>query len=531
MSPKSKLFALIFALVSILLVVTPSQANQLLVNPNFDNGINDWQDPHFGTGFTADSNIYKSAPYSASSVISDLTGDDYSELYQNTEVSVGQTIYATAYVKTNISPLSTSAKAGISIQFFNGGTPLGPAVKSEIGGQTDWRLLYVSATAPASTTNVKFTIYKFAANGDQQAVGGISYFDDCVVSTDYIAPPLKTSLYNPGFENGINDWTDLYGFSSTVSSSTAHSGSYSAKKSIGVLDPPQNYYSQIYQDIYYNANGDSYPTNTAVYAAMFGKTDIPPATLSNAGLQLEFIDASGAILPGTIKDQIGGQTDWRQLYLSGRTPANTKKVRLSGYIFALQTEASLGGSAYYDDTVFSLSYIAPPPAPANLINANFENGVNDWDVTGKPVAVSTDIKHGGSYAAKFIVDDVTTSDYYAEIFQKIPVSAGKNVTATIWAKTDINQAASASAALSLSFLDANGSTIGTVLKSSIGGQTDWRQLSAAGIAPAGTANLKFSAYLFAPKGDNSSLNGKAYFDDASLIIGSKELNKRFIDQR
>lgn len=532
----SKVRMLALTLGFVLFVGSNAFANQLLVNPNFDNGINLWNNPNFGTGFSVSDSIYHSGPYSASSLISDLNDNDYSELSQSPAVTVGQNVYATAYVKTNISPLST-AKAGIKIQFYNGANqPIAnPVVQSEIGGQTDWRLLYVAATAPATAESVRFTIYKFAANGDQDAIDGIAYFDDCVVSTDYITPPLNSNLYNAGFENGLNDWANLFGFPGTLSESIYHSGNLAVAKDIQHINN-QDYFSRIYQLVNFN-----YAQDGDVYATVYVRTNFPIQSTSNkAGLELEFLDINGSVIAHPrVFHEVGVTNGWQRLYAQDlNPPSNAVKIRVSGYVYSSEAHSVNGGIAYFDDFVYSTTPLPQSNFQTTVLNPGFESGIADWfELYGFPSTVNTTITHNSSTASaqKTISVLDPPRDYYSQIYQDIyanasgtPFATGTNVYATAYVKTIMSPMAKSNAGLQFEFIDASGNVIEDaqnnpiVVNDSIGGNTDWRYLYVHATTPAGTAKVRVSGFIFAPLAD-ASLAGDAYFDDFTFSLSALPL--------
>lgn len=679
-------------------------ANQLLGNPGFeDRSLNNWTPG--GPNWIAENTVKFSGAWAAQNTIGTLAGDYYSPIYQTKVLSPGQTVYATVQAMTDIDPRS-SAVAGLKIDFLDaGGQPIpGFSKQAEIGGLTDWRQLYVSATAPTGTVNVKLSLFAYAVHGDSLSVGGLAYFDDAVLSTDSIpAPPRQVALINPGFENGLHDWnliyspafsvdnqnhqegslsakatvpthsgtffssasqdlqyllggilygsayiktslngttvanllfeyynqfdppvdpnescfdsvgtcigrkesttplqgvnpwtrvfisdnavpagtvmvrvhvfvydpnangangtanfddvifsyspltppdfrinitnpgfenslngwSDQYGFPAVISTIN-HTGGHSAQKTIHVLNPPRDYYSQIYQDIYYDDLGTQFPDNTPVYATAYVKTAMTPTTKSKGGLQFEFIDNQGRVItdaqdvPIVVNDAVGGNTDWRYLYVTRLTPAGTYAIRVSGFEFARQADASWAGDAYYDDFLFSKNTPLTPPAPqTSLINANFENGLNDWDELYFPGEVVTSPVHGGIYAAVFTVSDTVLfgNNYFGAASQDISVSANHKVTASVWANTSIKAFSEAAAGVSLTFFNANGQQVGAVINGdSIGEVGNYQLLTVSSNVPSGAVKVRFASSLFAPAGDIEAVGDKAYFDDASLTI-------------
>ncbi len=323
-------------------LATQTWANNLLINPGFENGLNNWTDL-YGAPSWVSTNIVHTGTMAAAKTIDNVTNDYWSQLYQEVPYSAGQAFYVTMWAKTDISPVS-GAKAGLIVHFLNSsGQIIGTPLQSQIGGQTDWRLLYVSGTTPTNTTKIRVSCFVWAGQGDTLAVGGNCYYDDAVLSSEYIAPPPpQTALINPGFENGRNDWTDLYGYPSAVSSTIVHSGNYAANKTIMDVTS-QSYWSQLYQELV-AVPGRSFS------ARLWVKTNMNPASSAQAGVLVQFLNSSGIVIGPRFIQHIGGQTDWQQLTVSGVVPAGAVKARFNCYIWAAQGDlAALGGVAYYDD--------------------------------------------------------------------------------------------------------------------------------------------------------------------------------------
>lgn len=500
-------------------------AKTALINNGFENGLNDWT-LLYSPSFSVEQGGANEGSYSARNVIQSIVGQDFfSSAYQDLQY-LGGPVYASAYVKTNMNPAS-SAVAGFLLEFYNGGgTKLGSSQQTVVGTNNWTRLLINGVTPPVGTTTIRVHAFTFAVKNDSATIGATANFDNIVFS--YQPLPVgnfRTTVLNSGFENGLNNWSEIYGFPSTISA-VPYTGSYSAKKTIGQIEG-KDYYSQIYQDVYYNTNGDPFPTGMPVYAVAYAKTSMNPVTKSKAGLQLEFIDSLGDVIkdinnnPIVSNDSVGGQNDWRYLYVTKTTPPTTAKVRVSGFEFAREADSALAGDGYYDDFQFSLSPLAVPVELTNLRNANFENGLNDWQELYSPGEVSTNPIHLGNYAARFQVDNtVLTKDYYGAASQDIKTKAGDTISAKLWVKTDISPLAPGTVAgLSVIFLNTSGQQVGSEISSHTGGQQDWVQLFVNASAPTGAVKVRFSAFLFAPKANGAqALGAKAYFDDASLGI-------------
>ena len=505
-----------------------------LSNPGFENGLNDWN-LIYSPSLSVDNVEKFEGNLSAKNTIATNLGFDFFSSASQDLDYVSGPVYASAQVKSNMNAAS-SARVGLLLEFYDRFNPSLPAhkkgeAKEELSGINDWtRLVINGATPPVGTEMIRVHVYAFALNGDASAHGATANFDDVIFSYSPLPPVFRTNLLNSNFENGLNSWSELFGFPATVST-TAHLGSFSAKKTIGQIQS-QDYYSQIYQDIYYNASGDPFPDNTPVYATAYVKTAMSPLTKSKAGLQFEFIDSLGNPIedvegnPIVVNDAVGGNTEWRYLYVNRTTPPGTAKIRVGGFEFAREVDASLAGDAFYDDFQFSLTPLIAPNI-TNLINGGFENGLNDWDELNSPGEVSTTIVHSGNHAARFTVDNaVLTGDYFGSVSQDIPVNAGRGVSLSGWVRTDINPLAEAtSGGLSIAFLDINGHQVGTEVVDSVSGLQDWAQIAIGAAVPSNAVKARVTCFLFASQLDGAdAISSKAYFDDV-IFLGSTRRKK------
>ncbi len=506
--------------------LSPPEFKVNVVNGNFSSGFSGWTDL-YALPAQLDTDAH-SSPYSAKKTFIDIPDEDYfsilyQDIYYNAQglpFPAAQNVYLSAWMKSNIA-IPANAKVGIRLEYYDAQDVAHEIGKDEISTVNPWRKLYIAATIPAGAIKVRVSGFGFAKQGDMYALGGTFNFDDFLYSYnsgDVPPPARQTALLNLGFENGLNEWKDLYGLPTEIIADP-HSGIYSAKKTFGTT-PNDDYFSIVYQDIYYNAQGLPFPANQNVYLTAYIKTAINVAASASAGIRLDYFDGQ-EVIHEIGKDQLSANNSWRQLYIAGVIPAGAKRVRVSGFAFAIEGDPyAPGGTVNFDDIVYSYTPIPAPPLQAQLLNTGFENGLNDWDNTGKPPMISTDIVHSGNYAVKFLIDDTGADAYFGDVHQEIAVTPGKRVEATLWAKSIINPLANAKAGLSIAFFDSNGGYVGAILKDEIGGNTlDWTQLSVQGIAPNGAVKLRFSCYTHAVRYDPSE-GGLAYFDDASLTITS-----------
>ena len=319
-------------------------------------------------------------------------------------------------------------------------------------------------------------------------------------------------LQNPGFENGLNSWSDLWGVPGTVSTQK-HSGVYSAEKHVGFVTT--DYWSQVYQDI-------ALTNGQRVYARIWAKSTFNPEGTARSGILLQFLNANNSVIgQSNSTATVGGTQNWRLLEAVGRAPNGTRKVRMNAYLWAAKGDTlSLNkGNVFFDDA--SLDKTNRTLAlPASLSNAGFENGLNDWtDLYGAPSTLAKTNQYAGKYAARKRVDTVASQDFWSQVYQDVACSGGKRVTARIWARPQMKAAASARGGLMVHFFTVAGALISEYTSGTVvGGTAGWTQLSVVVNAPAGTARVRINGYLWAPKGDANSVGAQVLFDNASLSV-------------
>ncbi len=326
------------------------QAANLLQNPGYENGLNDWTDLYGAPSHVTSTTVHGGA-LAATKSVATVSGQDYwSQIYQEIPVVPGNPVYASAYLKTTFDPTAT-AKAGLMAQFYNSSGKLVVSTVTttpDVGGNTNWRLAELSATAPANAVKVRLSLFVWAAKDDAKSLPGQLFMDDVFLDKVARAIKPKKALQNRGFENGLHDWLDLFGFPSFVSTAPKHAGTYAAGKRVETVSS-QDYWSQIYQEVVLA------PTQTGT-ASLYVMTDFAAASDARAGLIVEFLDGNNQKINDLTSPTIGGQTAWRQLSVSWTSsPPATKKARISGFIFAPRGDVpSVGGRAYYDDATLTI---------------------------------------------------------------------------------------------------------------------------------------------------------------------------------
>ena len=513
--------------------IPPPPDQKEMINAGFENGLNDWLVVYLDS-FDIDDAIYYEGLVSAKNTIGLITGQDFfSGAYQDIvyDPGMGTQVYGSAQVTTAINPSSTGI-AGFKLEFYDSLNVLIGSSEKSLNGYNPWTRLVLDGsgsgiTPPVGTVTIRVLVFTYAIQGDTQAVGGTANFDDVIFSYDPLPPNYRTSILNADFENGLSSWSNLYGFPAEITSTVVHGGLLAAKKTVEVV-ADQDYYSQLLQDIYFDNQATPYPTNTPVYATAYGKTDMNPETKSQIGLQMEFIDSQGKVIedaqgkPIVYTDVIGGQTDWRQLYINAETPAGTVRTRVSGFVFAREAEAPVGGVGYYDDFDFDLGTFNPPLI-SELRNPGFENGLNDWTEEFWPGEVDPIIKFSGQYSASFeITQPSPTENYFGVASQIVDIDGAGMVTAKGMVKTEISPGSLAAGGLYVAFLDEDNVQIGPIYSKYISGITDWTQLKVRKRSPKNTKKVKFVFFLYGLAGSTQT-GDKAYFDDGFLKFNKLHL--------
>lgn len=324
-------------------------AQNLLLNPGFEDSLNDWDDLY---GLPADlsETVFHGGATSATKYVDTVDGQAYwSQLYQDIDCAAGGPVYASMYIKTTFSP-EANARTGVMLQFLDSDdSVIAPTLKSRnTGGMSDWQLLGLSAqAAPVGTVKARLSAYLWAAQDDTLSLQGEAYYDDATLEKIYRPIPLPTALRNPGFENGLIDWTDLFGYPTRLTSAVVRTGTYAAFKKVEEV-AERDYWSTTYQDI-------ACAARKKVTASVYIKTQFATRASGKGGIQIEFMNVNNRVLKKVSKT-LGGAYDWRKIATTATVaPTGTVKVRYSLYIYApMGNTRSLNGTVYFDDAALTI---------------------------------------------------------------------------------------------------------------------------------------------------------------------------------
>ncbi len=335
---------------------------------------------------------------------------------------------------------------------------------------------------------------------------------DCV-------PNPSNCLSNPGFEEGQNNWTDLFGFPTEFQTVVVHSGAMAAKKLATILDPDEDYWSQVYQI------EEEINASDPVYASGYLKSTFHPMLAAKGGLLAEFMNDANQVLSSIQSDQIGGETDWRFVELGmASVPTGTTKVRLSAYIF-VDNNSNPGlvmGDLYIDDLVLQKNNV-PLQQQTQILNGDFANGINDWtDLFADPSFVATARAGFPSvpFAAAKKVTNVSTQEYFSQIHQELDFSYPATGSVTAQIKLDQVANSDAAAGILVQYLDANGAVLSSQSSAVPNDYVGWFPVTLSWASVPGTVKVRISGFIYAPQGDVESLGVIALYDNFVLTAGS-----------
>jgi len=499
------------------------QPQTTLLNPDFENALHDWTQG--GTlAVVTTSPVYQGV-YAAQSTVDDVAAGYWSQLFQEISYGASQPLHFKAQVKTTLA-VTSQAKAGVLVEFFDAAKNKVGEVKNEVGGTQDWQPVEVFATTPAATSSVRVSVSLWTPAGDSASLGGTATFDTCVLddATQPPPPPVSLGLSNPNFEQGLVDWLPNGEPFTTTGASGFHyddpplnPGKLAATTRVNSV--ASDFWSAIYQE-------RSVAAGDPVYASARFRITLSPLAQAKAGVLLQFLDANQAIV-GEFKREIGGTQGWRIVQTAGTAPPTATLVRYYLYLFAPQDDTlAVGGEAFYDRCLLEQSTRQPPPQirPYNL---GFKNGLYDWLVTvpsggRQPPQVSATVFRSGGflharslsgiYAATDTIEP-DLSGYWSAVFQEINAPTWPFFYGRVFIQTEnLDQG---EAGLLLQYLDQNNQII-IEEKRGVTGTLPWTLVEITTQPPAGAVKLRYSCYLY---GSSLATGGTAYFDDAHYMVG------------
>lgn len=326
--------------------------NNVLTNASFEDGTNGWSKSN-GTNFGTDG-----AYNMCGSKNGLITGAG--QIWQDVTLEAGSQVNLSVYGGTHNNDETHQFKL---IFYTSGGNQIGEAiVKSmnfEVGSGNQLQLYTMSATAPANTAKVRFLLYssgnyfKVDAACMKVTPPANPVDCDCVNSNQYVK--------NASFENGTNDWSKSGG---------TNFGTDEAYNMCGSKNGLITGSGSIWQDI-------NVVAGAKVDVTAYGGTH-------NTGVahtfKLTFYDGAGnKINTGEAvvnMDYKVVDSKLKQFSISATAPAGAVKVRFS---------VNSSGDYFKVDAICTTLTQPVTCQECNgntLQNPSFENGTNNWNVTG-----------------------------------------------------------------------------------------------------------------------------------------------------
>ncbi len=189
-----------------LAAASPVYADNLLKNGFFSTGtLNHWHDAGLddGASININSNVFKSSDYSVKFSATNDGSPDLFRLFQNFDVTAGQTYLGSAFL---LNPKSQSLRgddkgsyAFIAFRWLDSsGNFIGDEVKSDYltGPNEDWAKFTVEATAPAGATLGRFILAMHDKGGYANDTTRSVFFDNARVTA--VPEPVSTILFLTG---------------------------------------------------------------------------------------------------------------------------------------------------------------------------------------------------------------------------------------------------------------------------------------------------------------------------------------------
>lgn len=214
-APLKKHFSLLTAALLICSIPALAQekpASNLVQNPGFESGANDWSIPKNTAQVVNDvAHSGKSSLY-----YSNADASNYKMFTQKLDVHPGQHILFSAWVKGQ--NLTGKEGAGLFVQSYDGTQYIGGAFPSTLTGTFDWKLVKGEYSIPPSATSTTVGLYL------RKGMTGAAWFDDVEVQVEQPVPfmsfleyPHYRGMIESGDKtpwkftvniNALSDWSD-----------------------------------------------------------------------------------------------------------------------------------------------------------------------------------------------------------------------------------------------------------------------------------------------------------------------------------
>lgn len=243
------------------------------------------------------------------------------------------------------------------------------------------------------------------------------------------------------------------------------------------------------------------------------ETGKPVTQYANAFVGLFFYDDAGRVLARRVAQPRMPTAPWEAVAAELAAPESTARVDVCAFL-------SMSGDLWIDDVAVTITGGKAPPAPEVLLSEDFEKArslpqgwVEELGASngsgGARSSVAIDATRGceGSPRSLHLSGDERTKQWWL-VGRTLEVRPGDALTfeALVTAKDVRKEGAQfPNFHLNLSFVDAQGRTLGPLVAQSCGtGTFDWKPVTVEALAPAGAVRVRAGAFL--------SMSGDAWID-------------------
>ncbi|WPJ95180.1 right-handed parallel beta-helix repeat-containing protein [Coraliomargarita algicola] len=458
----------------ILMLCNLGHSNELLLNPDFEEGMLHW----------SGASLEETAVYSGVNAARLDQMTYWISAMQQVDCEPGQVIFFGGYVK---SEGLVQGNAGIRLVFYDANDQfISDIDTAQVTGTTAYALLEASEgeLVPPGADYAKFQLYVSQSATPQGSV----YFD--ALYCDVFSHKALVVNSNGGFEDGYNGWAK--GNASLATGSDAFEGGYASSIEHG----------SFWKKTWYEFACDS----SQEYALSFAfATD---AATSNGKVEMRYFDSSDALLQIDELVSLTGTNPYALYYLDGLTPP----VNVSYARFYFATTQPGTGTSYLDDVLITTDpsgLVSSDLIEQDLVNllpdSGFELGVSDWN---GGVQVESGTVGAGQQAGRFSGKSFFKS-YHHDL---VSATAGKAYSIRFDAAiTDV----AVSPSVFFEFIAADQSTVLQAVdtQTHFTGTAPYRSfVSPYYLAPAGTNYIKLRVTF--PKDNDGAY---FYMDDVQLL--------------
>ena len=518
-----------------LLAVSTASAQNLLVNSDFESGIDSWitfNNVEVSQDFAFDGST-------SAKLFNPFCGADWcgSVLEQSTSCVPGQG-YDGSIMTYVSSGDAFSAGSGnflvLQVAFFDGAgnfLSLGESSQINIDSALDtWTELATSATAPANAATVKLVAVFVSPNGDPPNDLGAVFVDAASLAEGEATGPVCSfdTLENEGFESGFDCW-EWFGNSFAVSDVYSQNGTGAAQV-YGEFNGAENY-SGFFQDFDTATPGDTVTFSGFAYS---DGNDSIAGTTNRVVIKFDWVRADGSIDYGASAEvNITSGADpiaedqWVPITISAVVPGDASLVRPA--IVFVQGAENQGGSLWFDDFTFSVNGGENPCSNETFDNGSFEDGLGCWDGFGANRYASTNFALDGS-SSLLMFGEFSGSVNYTGVtqdFTNVEVGDELSITASGYTPSDDSVLGNNNrVVIKWDFVDAGGNVIYAPTDSPLINGADpatpedtWvENTHVTNFPPEAAGGAARAVILFVQEADEG---GAVYIDAASVLINGE----------